>query len=49
MSGDPEFYLMQHTTFSYLTLPEQGFVEFFRNTASAEEVAKTVSCYANAM
>jgi protein SCO1/2 len=48
-SGDPEFYLMQHTTFSYLTLPEQGFVEFFRNTASAEEVAKTVSCYANAM
>lgn len=48
-SGDPDFYLMQHTTFSYLTLPELGFVEFFRNTTTAEEVAKTVSCYANAM
>lgn len=48
-SGDPDYYLMQHTTFSYLTLPEHGFVEFFRNTASAEEVAETVACYAAAI
>lgn len=46
-SGDPDYYLMQHTTFTYLSLPEHGFVEFFRNTASAEEVAQTVSCFAN--
>ena len=45
-SGDPEFYLMQHTTFTYLTLPEHGFVEFFRTAATPEEVAETVSCYA---
>ena len=45
-SGDPEFYLMQHTTLTYLTLPEHGFVEFFRTAATAEEVAETVSCYA---
>ena len=45
-SGDPEFYLVQHTTLSYLTLPEHGFVEFFRTTATAEEVAETVKCYA---
>jgi protein SCO1/2 len=47
-SGDPDYYLMQHTTFTYLTLPELGFVEFFRNTNTAEEVAETVSCYVNA-
>ncbi|MEL6642189.1 MAG: SCO family protein [Pseudomonadota bacterium] len=44
-SGDPEFYLMQHTTFTYLTLPEHGFVEFFRTDASPEEVAETVACF----
>lgn len=47
-SGDPDYYLMQHTTFTYLTLPEHGFVDFFRNTASPEEVAATVSCFAKA-
>ncbi len=26
---DPDFYLMRHTTFTYLTLPGYGFVEFF--------------------
>ncbi len=44
-SNDPDYYLMQHTTFTYLTLPEHGFVEFFRNTSTAEEVAETVSCF----
>ena len=44
-SGDPDFYLMQHTTFTYLTLPEHGFVEFFRTDASPEEIADTVACF----
>jgi len=48
-SGDPDYYLMQHTTFTYLTLPEQGFVNFFRTTAPAEEVAETVKCFAEAV
>jgi len=47
-SGDPDYYLMQHTTLTYLTLPEIGFVDFFRNTNTAEEVAETVSCFVNA-
>lgn len=46
-SGDPDYYLMQHTTFTYLSLPEHGFVEFFRSGVSPEEVAETVSCFAN--
>ena len=38
-SGD-EFYLVDHTTFTYLVLPEHGFVEFFRRTESPDELAK---------
>jgi len=44
-SGDPEYYLMQHTTFTYLTMPDQGFVNFFRTDTPAEEVAETVACF----
>lgn len=43
-SGD-EFYLVDHSTFSYLVLPDQGFVEFFRREATAEDIADTVACF----
>lgn len=46
--GDPEYYLMDHSTFSYLTLPEHGFVEFFRREVSAEKLADDVSCFIDA-
>ena len=45
---DPDYYLMDHTTLSYLTLPEHGFVDFYRQTASAEDVAASIACYAAA-
>lgn len=45
---DPEYYLMQHSTFTYLVLPEVGFVEFFRQDDSPEEVARRTACYAAA-
>jgi protein SCO1/2 len=45
---DPEYYLMQHSTFSYLTLPDVGFVEFFRQVDSPEKVADTVACFSAA-
>lgn len=45
-SDDPEFYLVDHSTFTYLVLPETGFVEFFRRDVSPEAMAKTVACYA---
>jgi len=44
-SGDPDYYLVQHTTFTYLTLPEHGFAEFYRTDATPEEVAKSVACF----
>jgi len=44
-TGDEEFYLMDHSTFSYLSLPGHGFVEFFRRDATPEEMADRVQCY----
>ena len=43
--GDDEYYLVDHSTFSYLVLPEYGFVEFFRRDVTAEDMAKTVGCF----
>lgn len=43
--GDPEYYLVSHSVFSYLVLPDQGFVDFFRRDATPEDVAARVSCF----
>ena len=43
--ADDEYYLVDHSTFSYLVLPEYGFVEFFRRDVTAEDMAKTVGCF----
>ncbi len=47
-SDDPEFYLMDHSTFTYLVLPEHGFVEFFRRDTTPEQIAATTACYVGA-
>jgi protein SCO1 len=46
--GDDEFYLVDHSTFSYLILPEVGFVEFYRRETSPEEMADGVACFVDA-
>jgi protein SCO1/2 len=43
--GDEDYYLVDHSTFSYLVLPEHGFVEFFRRDTSAEQMAETIACF----
>ncbi len=43
-TGD-EFYLMDHSTFSYLVLPETGFANFFRREETPEHVAETAACF----
>ena len=45
--GDDDYYLVDHSTFSYLVLPEHGFVELFRREATAEDMADRVSCFVN--
>ncbi len=48
-SGDPEYYLMDHSTFTYLTLPGHGFVEFFRRELPADMLAEQMACFVDAM
>ena len=42
-SGD-EYYLIDHSTFSYLVLPGHGTVEIFRHDMSAEAAADQAEC-----
>lgn len=44
--GDPEYYLVDHSTFTYLMFPDHGFVDFYRRETTPEEMADSVSCYA---
>lgn len=44
-SDDPEFYLMDHSTFSYLVLPDHGFVEFLRSDTAPDAAADQIACY----
>lgn len=43
--GEDEYYLVDHTTFSYLVLPEHGFVEFFRRETTPEDMAQRIGCF----
>lgn len=47
--GDDDYYLVDHSTFSYLTLPEEGFVEYFRRDVSAQEMADRIGCFVDAI
>lgn len=39
-------YLVDHSTFTYLVLPDHGFVDFFRRDVTAEEMADRTACFA---
>ena len=43
-----EYYLIDHSTFSYFMMPEHGFVEFFNRDASAQDVDKCMAFFVNA-
>ena len=42
---DEDFYLVDHSTMTYLMLPEHGFVEFFRRDESANTIAEKAACF----
>lgn len=50
--ADPDYYLMDHSTFSYLVFPgaapDGGFVEFFRRDLPADQLADRVQCFLDA-
>lgn len=43
-----EFYLVDHSTFTYLVLPGTGFVDFIKRDETADAVAERVACYLQA-
>ncbi len=43
--GD-DFYLVDHSTFSYILMPGHGFVDFARRSETPEEVADRIACFA---
>lgn len=42
VSGD---YAVDHSTFTYLVLPQKGFVEFFRREVTADQMAEKTGCF----
>jgi protein SCO1/2 len=46
--GDPEYYLVDHSTFTYLMLPGSGFADFFRREDSAQQIAERTACFIDA-
>ena len=46
-TGD-EFYLMDHSTFTYLVLPGAGFVDFYRREITSDQMAESVACFVQA-
>ncbi len=46
--GDPEYYLVDHSTFTYLVFPEVGFVDFFKRDDTPEQMADRVACFIDA-
>ena len=43
--SNDDLYLVDHSTLTYLILPEYGFVEFFRRDKSADEIADITTCF----
>lgn len=42
------FYLVDHSTFTYLVLPGTGFAEFFKRETAPDEMAQRVACFLGA-
>lgn len=42
---DPEYYLMDHSTFTYLVAPEVGFLDFYGSDVPAAAMAESAACF----
>lgn len=45
---EDEYYLVDHMTYTYLMLPEEGFVEFFARDLAPEDLASRAACFIEA-
>ena len=46
--SEDDYYLVDHTTMSYLVFPEHGFQEFYRRDVTPEQMAESLSCFVDA-
>lgn len=46
--AEDEYYLMDHSTFTYFMMPNLGFVEFFDRDTPAEKMAEQIACFIDA-
>lgn len=46
--GDDEYYLIDHSTWSYLVFPGEGLVGLFKRDESPQEMANRISCFLDA-
>ncbi|SLN33247.1 SCO family protein [Pseudooctadecabacter jejudonensis] len=46
--SDDDYYLVDHTSLSYLVFPDHGFVEFFRRDVPPEDMAQSLACFVDA-
>lgn len=49
VDGDPDYYLVDHSTQTYFVMPDRGFVDFFKRDDSPEKMAETVACFIDAV
>ena len=45
----PDYYLVDHSTFTYLMAPGVGFLEFYPSDVSPDDMADSVECYSEAL
>lgn len=45
---EDEFYLVDHSTFTYFMMPGVGFVDFFKRETTPDEMADRVACFLGA-
>ena len=44
-ASDDEYYLVDHSTFTYFLTPKNGFVDFFRREDTVEKISETIECH----
>jgi len=42
--GDPDYYLVNHSTLTYLVLPGEGFVQFFSRELRPDQMSEQIAC-----
>lgn len=48
IGDDKEYYLVDHSTFTYLVMPGEGFMDYFRREVTPQEMADRVACFIEA-